>query len=200
MNQRKLTQYFVIVFIIVINVSCKTTFNLNIKSNGEMLQYEKSLNSIPDTIINYGILKNPDSDLTTLVNTKTYIFHRTKTSKYPNIHVWYHYDFDTKQLLGIKYTWENYNPGYEELSYSYLKNEKLTLRKYKSLKNELNKKFGKPTEIRQLSNDENRFAEETWWINDSYKIQLYVGFNKGDLNGLIDFLPELEMMITYKNK
>lgn len=196
MKFKNTIQYLVLVFIIQFVFSCKTVFVLDVHSVNEMFQYEKSINSISDTCIEFGILKNPDIDLKTLIKTKTYIFHRTKVSSYPNIHVWYHFDMDEKQLLGIRYSWKKYNPKFEDLRYNYLKNEKLTLKKYHSLRKELMKKFGEPTKIRQIKNDESRFAEQTWWINENFKVQLYVGFNKQ--TSCRNFSPELEMMITFK--
>jgi hypothetical protein len=187
---------FIIIISGIFSVSCKTrTFVLNISTIDQMAQYEKSVNSIFDTCINFGILKNPDTDLSSMIDAKTYIFQRTQSSSCPNVHVWYHFDYYSNRLLGIRYSWGRYNPTFQEVYFSYFKGEKVTLKKYKSLKKELTRDFGEPTEVRDLSGMINRFAEETWWIRDGYKVQFYLGYNKYNPFG---FSAEFEMQITYR--
>lgn len=177
------------------------------KSKQEISDYEIKQNGVlTDTIISFGILKNPQNDLNTLVQTRVYIFKRQNDDFDPQLHVWYHFDPETKELKGIRYHWGLYNPQFnpsknKELLEKLTKKEKEFKKKYNSLKKELEKKFGKPIKSKVISDNEISFIENVFWEDTEKIVGISIKFNRQlkeipGIGVMGDF--KIEVMITYK--
>lgn len=177
------------------------------KSKLEMFDFEsKQIGVLTDTIKNFGILRNPHNDLYTLDQTRVYIFKRVKDDFDPQLHVWYHFDTASVELKAIRYNWGLYNPSFNpSKNKNYL--DKLTkkelefVHKYKTIKEELEKSFGKPFKSKTISDNERSYIENVFWEDSAKIIGLAIKFSR-QLKGIpgigVDGDFEIEVMITYK--
>ncbi len=150
----------------------------------DMILQEKKQGGIAiDTIKNFGILKNPHNDIYTLIQTEAYIYKRIYDDFDPQLHVWYHFDKETKKIKGIRCNWGLYNPSFNprkekdrliELS----KKEKIFKRKYKSLKKELIGSYGKPIKSKTIKDDKYGLIENIFWEDEEKIIGLSIKFER----------------------
>jgi len=176
-------------------------------SVNEVGVYEKIQHStLMDTLDDFGILKNPQNDLGTLVQTKALIFKRNDDDFDPQLHVWYHYNKDWTDLKGKRYYWGLYNPsfnskGKEKWLKELSKNEKGFKAKYKSLKKQLKSEFGKPIKKKIIADNNNKYIENMFWEDDEKIIGLSLSFDRKlkEIPRIGIFAKfKIEVMITYK--
>lgn len=154
------------------------------KTKDEILSYEKINNGVfTDSIGNFGILKNPQFDIYTLVQTKVWIFKRLKDDFNPQLHVWYYFDKKTNELKAITYNWGLFNPSFnpregKEKLIELTKREKEFKKKYNGLKKELKEKLGKPSKSETIANNSNSFVENIFWENSEKIIELSIRFDR----------------------
>ncbi len=180
--------------------------NFQFKSVADIIENEKKqFGILKDTIKNFGILVSPiDNDWKT-VNTQVLLYNRVKDNFFPNLHVWYHFDKDFKNIKGIRFYWGLYNPSFNPKKDSkILENlslqEDLFSKKYLDLKKQLVNQFGNPIKVKTIANNELRFIESIFWETDKEIVNLSIEFSRKLRNteyGL-DGNYVIEIMVTKK--
>ena len=177
------------------------------KTKDEILLFEK-INSgvLTDSIASFGILKNPQFDIYTLVQTKVLIFKRLEDKFCPQLHMWYYFDLKTEKLKAISYNWGLFNPSFNprkerEKLIELTKREKEFTQKYKKLKKELKQEFGKPSKSETIANNTNSLIESVYWKDDEKIINLSMRFDRKlqEIPGVTitsDF--HISSMVTFK--
>lgn len=177
------------------------------KTKDEILRYEKVNGGVlTDSIGNFGILKNPQFDIFTLIKTKVWIFKRLKDDFNPQLHVWYYFDLETKKLKAITYNWGLFNPSFnprkeKEKLVELTKREKEFNKKYNGLKKELKEKLGKPSKSETIANNSDSFVENIFWENSEKIFELSIRFDRKlqEIPGagiISDF--HISVMVTFK--
>ena len=177
------------------------------KTKAEILQYEKVNDGVLiDSIGSFGILKNPQYDIYTLVQTKVWIFKRLKDDFNPQLHMWYYFDLKTKKLKAITYNWGLFNPSFsptleKEKLVELTKREKEFNEKYNGLKRELTGKLGKPSKSETIANNADSFVEDVFWEDGEKIIELSIRFDRKlqEIPGfgiMSDF--HISLMVTFK--
>lgn len=154
------------------------------RTKDEILIYEKINDGVlTDSIGKFGILKNPQFDVYTLVQTKVWIFKRLEDDFNPQLHVWYYFDKNTNELKAITYNWGLFNPSFnprerkEELI-ELTTREKEFKKKYNGLKKELKGKLGKPSKSETIANNANSFVENVFWGDNEKITELSIRFDR----------------------
>jgi hypothetical protein len=183
------------------------TIDFKKKSIPEISSYESSQNStIVDTLKNFGILKNPHFDIQTLIQTTVLLYKRNNDTFYPQLHVWYHFTENLKEMKGIEYNWGLYNPRFNPRTQRKLLEELLTKEneftaKFYSLQKELLETLGKPTKIKIIANNKDKFVKEIFWVDTEKIVSLSIHFSRRleeiPVVGIVsDF--HITVMVTYK--
>lgn len=139
--------------------------------------------------------------------TKTFIFKRTLDDFTPKLHVWYHIDEKSNEIVAITYNWDFYNPSFNpdnnrELIYSTLKRESDYQKKYQDLNNTLKEFFFNPTKTNLINDSDYSFNEMKYWENSNIYVYSRLRFQrKLDENPFIGLANNhfvVQMVLAFK--
>lgn len=199
-----------VMFLITVSVSpmLSQEIDLDKRLAFSIPEYEAELGgTLNTTIPNYRILKNPQQEISEIIETKAVIYKRESDDFFPNLHVWYHFDTAEDRLLGIRYNWGFYNPTFDSnidiIKYQALTTQEKRFKKhFKKLECEISKKLGSPTRIKDIANDPFKIIRYNYWEDSEKVIALCIWFHRQTLDlaetGIMgDY--KIEVLVTYKN-
>ena len=142
------------------------------------------------------------------VKTKTLIYKRVNDDFSPKLHVWYHLDTHSEDLLGITYNWDFYNPGFNpdknrDLLFATAEREAEYKQLYDSLIAFLNKEIGPYSEVNLISDNDFSFNEMIYWENDKLYAYARMNFKRTiqeiPVLGLASNHFAVQMVLSFKN-
>jgi len=203
-----------------IMISCVTKKNYvtqNEQFNVGKFQFDKiDVNEIEEIEqANNGIIKDTVEFELSLNNfktnnqtkTKTFIYKRLKDEFSPKLHVWYHVDETSEELVAITYNWDFYNPSFdpdknEDLLIETNKRENEYQNKYSELNKLLKGRFDNRTEVNLISDDDYSFNEMTYWEDEKLyaysRIRFQRRIDKNPMIGLAGNHFVVQMVISFK--
>lgn len=205
MKLKKEFTFSILIFTVVLTYGQQIDFNK--KSREEAFIYETQQDGeLVDSLSDYGILVNPINDKFSLVKTNVLLYKRSNDNFDPQLHIWYHFSLDYKNLMGKRYNWGLYNPSFNSKKQratleKLQKQENAFIKKYKQLQKDIQKQFGKPAKMKTIADDASRFIENIFWENDELIIGLSIVFTRR-LREIPDYGLDgdykIEVMVTYK--
>lgn len=139
--------------------------------------------------------------------THTLIYQRVNDDFSPKLHVWYHLEPSTRELVGITYNWDFYNPGFNpdknrDLIIATNAREEEYREKYEGINEQLQELFGPPNYINSISDNEYSFNEMQYWESDNQFIYSRMRFQRtlteSPFIGLANNHFVVQMVLSYK--
>ncbi|MFT6138231.1 MAG: hypothetical protein ACJAUJ_001322 [Salibacteraceae bacterium] len=139
--------------------------------------------------------------------TKTYIFKRIHDDFTPKLHVWYHVDQKSNNIVAITYNWDFYNPSFNpdknrELIFETIKRESEYQRKYQDINSVLKGIFTNPSKTNLINDSDYSFNEMTYWENSKLyaysRLRFQRKIDENPMIGLANNHFVVQMVVSYK--
>ena len=207
-NSAKYMERLLIIFLIfcVQILNAQEKYNFDKIGIDEFHQFEMKNNSEIIDTVEFGISLN-NFATSNLKKTKTIIYKRVDDDFSPKLHVWYHIDTITNNLVAITYNWDFYNPGFNpdenrELIMATNKREDEYQEKYKEVNKLLTEIFISPTKVKLINDSDYSFNEMTFWENGNLyaysRIRFQRTIDENPMMGLVGNHFVVQMVISFK--
>jgi hypothetical protein len=139
--------------------------------------------------------------------TKTYIFKRIHDDFTPKLHVWYHVDEKSYNIVAITYNWDFYNPSFNpdknrELILETNKREAEYQKKYQDVNNVLKEIFTNSSKTNLINDSDYSFNEMTYWENSNLyaysRFRFQRTIDENPMIGLANNHYVVQMVVAYK--
>ncbi|MFT5264255.1 MAG: hypothetical protein ACI8YQ_003001 [Polaribacter sp.] len=139
--------------------------------------------------------------------TKTYIFKRIHDDFTPKLHVWYHVDEKSNNIVAITYNWDFYNPSFNpdknrELIFETNKREAEYQKKYQDVNNVLTEIFTNSSKTNLINDSDYSFNEMTYWENSNLyaysRFRFQRTIDENPMIGLANNHFVVQMVVAYK--
>ncbi|GAA0880113.1 hypothetical protein GCM10009119_30830 [Algoriphagus jejuensis] len=168
---------------VLTTVFAQETFNNARHSLPEIIKYESNFNSILGDTVDFRIQEYPSKESANSISTTSYIFDRVNDTFIPRLHVWYHFDDNAHELIGVRYSWGLYNPSFDAnrnrpLLEKLASDEKSFRKKYSQIHEDRKKEFGVETRNEIIVDAEHAYIQEITWELDDKIIELSISFTR----------------------
>jgi hypothetical protein len=139
--------------------------------------------------------------------TKTFIFKRIHDDFTPKLHVWYHVDQKSNDIVAITYKWDFYNPSFNpdknrELIFETNKREAEYQKKYQDVNRVLKGVFTNSSKTNLINDSDYSFNEMTYWESSSLyaysRLRFQRTIDENPMIGLANNHFVVQMVISYK--